>query len=279
MIKLQSSQFKMSSADGTKLFVRRWQPNEKLTGVICLVHGLGEHSGRYHHVAEAIARAGYGVLAIDLRGHGQSAGKRGYTPSYDALMQDVDCLRAAAAKEFPTCPCYLYGHSMGGNLVLNYALRYKKELAGVIATSPWLKLSFEPSSIKLLVGHIMDKIYPGFIQENGLNAKFLSHDDEAVVKYLNDPLVHNKISARLFISVHAAGQWAIDNAKALELPVLLLHGAGDKITDVAGSNLFAQQARNCTFKVWSHLYHELHNEIEKEEVINTIIGWLVSKQK
>ena len=131
-----------TSADGLPLVGRCWEPAGEPRAVVCLVHGLGEHSGRYAHVAAALNDAGYAVLACDKRGHGRSGGKRGHTPSYEALMTDIDLLLAQAEQRFPGKPRFLYGHSLGGNEVLNYALRRKPDLAGVVATSPGLRTAF-----------------------------------------------------------------------------------------------------------------------------------------
>src|SRR3954468_2442078 len=120
------------TADKTRLYAQGWQPDQ-VVGVVCLVHGLGEHSSRYAHVAAALGEAGYVTLAFDQRGHGKSQGARGDATSYDEQMDDIKRLLAEAAERYPALPRFLYGHSMGGNLVLNYALRRRTQLQGVIA--------------------------------------------------------------------------------------------------------------------------------------------------
>jgi len=116
--------------------------------IICLVHGMGEHSGRYAHVADRLTNAGYSLIALDLRGHGKSPGPRGDIPSYKAFMWDISSLLEISNKKFPQIPSFLYGHSLGENLVLNYVLRNKPRVKGVIATGPWFHLAFEPPAFK-----------------------------------------------------------------------------------------------------------------------------------
>src|SRR5919199_2405933 len=129
-------EFGWRAADGVRLYGQGWQPQGEPLAVVCLVHGQGEHSGRYAGLAAALVEAGYAVLAFDLRGHGRSEGQRGHTPSYDAWLGDIARLLEEAGNRFPRRPRFLYGHSMGGNLVLGYALRraHADPLAGVIAS-------------------------------------------------------------------------------------------------------------------------------------------------
>ena len=128
-------EFKLETADNLELFARKWLPDSEALAVICLIHGKGEHSGRYLNAASTLTDAGYILLTFDLRGHGKSQGRRGFSPSYEALMDDISLLLNEAVNRFPNLPHFLYGHSLGGNLVLNYALRRKCRLSGVIASS------------------------------------------------------------------------------------------------------------------------------------------------
>jgi len=146
---MDEKQFELLSDDGMALFAREWKPEGKMNGVICIVHGLGEHSGRYKKFAKTFIVNGYLVIGFDLRGHGRSCGKRGHVDSYDILMNDINCLVNKAFELYPDSPCFLYGHSMGGNLVLNYVLRRRPEVAGVIASAPWLILTSPPTKALL----------------------------------------------------------------------------------------------------------------------------------
>ncbi len=263
-----------ASADGLALVGRCWEPEGEPRAVVCLVHGLGEHCGRYDHVAAALNEAGYAVLACDKRGHGRSGGKRGVIPSYEALMADIDLLLAQAEQRFPGKPRFLYGHSLGGNEVLNYALRRKPDLAGVISTSPGLRTAFQPPALQLAAGRLMNRLWPAFTLPNGLELAAISRDPAVVAAYQADPLVHDRLSARLGVSLLETGEWAIANAGQFPLPLLLMHGTADRLTSHEASQAFASKAPTCTLKLWDGLYHETHNEPEKQEVIGFVVDWL-----
>jgi len=268
-------EFIFKTFDELQLFGQSWQPEGQSRAVVCLLHGIGEHGGRYAHVADALIQAGYVLFTFDLRGHGKSSGPRGHTPSYDALMNDISSLLEVVNKQYSQLPFFLCGHSLGGNLVLNYILRHKPQLKGAIVTGPFLRLAFEPPTFKMILGKVVAPLFPAFSQKSGLDTKILSHDTEAVHAYENDPLVHDYISARMFISVYQSGQWALEHASEFSLPLLLMHGGDDRLNSSEASREFAEKINeNCTFKIWDGFYHKIFNELGKEEVLKFMIDWL-----
>jgi alpha-beta hydrolase superfamily lysophospholipase len=263
------------SADGLEMYSRGWAPKGKPNATITLVHGIGEHIRRYANVGVALAEKGYALLGFDLRGHGKSGGPRGHTPTYDSLLDDITAFLGQVDGRYPKLPRFLYGHSLGGNLVLNYALRRKPDLRGVIATSPWLKLAFEPPAAKVMLGRLMNGIAPGFTQASGLDTKALSRDTAVVTAYENDPLVHDRISARMFVSSYESGLWALEHAAEFPLPLLLMQGSADRLDSVEASKEFAEKAgKNVTLRLWDGWYHEIHNEPEHAEVFKVMTDWL-----
>ncbi len=261
-------------------YVQGWEPEQKPKAVVALIHGLGEHTGRYAHVGQAFNSAGYSLIGFDLRGHGKSGGARGHTPFYDAMMDDIADFMAWIEKRYPGLPRFLYGHSMGGNQVINFFLRRKPDVAGVIATGPWLKLAFDPPAMQVMLGKTMNNIAPSFTQNSNLETAALSHDQKVVDAYNHDPLVHAKISARLFVSIYESGLWALDHAEEFSVPLLLMHGTADRITSSAASAEFAKRAgKVVTWHPWDGFYHEIHNEPEKAAVIKTMIDWLDGQLK
>ncbi len=272
---MESLEWVWNASDGLSLCARGWAP-ARPKAVVCLVHGHGEHVGRYARVAAALNQAGYALLGFDLRGHGKSGGPRGHVPSYEALLVDIDLFLGQMDERYPALPRFLYGHSMGGNLVINYALRCRSDLRGVVATGPWLELAFQPPLVRVALGKIMNRVFPAFTQESGLETKALSRDESVVRAYENDPLVHGKISARLFVLMYEAGLWAMQHAPEFPLPLLLMHGEADRITSAEASRRFAAAVpqKRCTLRLWPGLYHEIHNEPEKEEVLQTLLDWL-----
>jgi alpha-beta hydrolase superfamily lysophospholipase len=215
-------------------------------------------------------------MTFDLRGHGKTTGQRGHTPSYETLMEDIDRFLGEVEKRFPGCPRFLYGHSLGGNLVLNYVLRRRPALAGVIATGPGLRTALEQQTTKLLLARLLSRLMPTMTMHSGLPATALSHDPEVVQAYVNDPLVHDHATTRFAVEALAAGRWAMEHAAEFpDLPLLLMHGAADPVCFPDCSREFAGQVRGpCTLKMWENLYHEIHNELEKEMVLAYVVDWL-----
>jgi len=269
-------EYEWKSFDGVRLYAQSWKPANKPKAVVNLVHGIGEHSTRYAAWADMFAHENIATLSFDHRGHGKSAGRRGDTPSYEAFMKDIDMLLEKSAALFPKLPVILYGHSLGGNLVLNYVLRRKPSIQCVIATSPWLKLTVEPAGFLMTFAKIVEKIIPALQQKTKLATRYLSHDEQVVNQYKSDPLIHDKITVRMYMAMHKAAQYALEHASQFATSLLILHGSDDRITSPQGSKDFALQSANkTTCKIWNGLYHELHNEPEKEEVFKYIIDWIV----
>lgn len=260
----------------TSFFGQCWQP-EQIKAVVIIVHGLGEHSGRYQHVAEKLTKNNFGVIAYDHFGHGKTTGKRGHNPGYDYVLESISKLINKAKEVFGDKPLFLYGHSMGGNAVINFVLQKNNDLQGVISTSPLLQLAFQPPKWKLSLGKIAQKIAPSITLGNELDANDISRDPVEVQKYIEDPLVHDKVSPNFSLSFLDTGQWAIANASLLKVPMLLLHGTGDKINDYKASEAFANNTNKVTLKLYPEGYHELHNDLCKEEMLQDIIDWLNSQ--
>lgn len=270
--------FYKKTKDGLKLYFQGWQPDANPRAVICLVHGLGEHSGRYLQLGEFLTQAGYAVSSFDLRGHGRSEGKRGHASSYEDMMKDISLFIQETKERFSDKPIFLYGHSLGGNLVINYVLRYPQTFKGVIATGAAFKPAIQPPTWKIMLGKMMRCLWPSLLLNNELDIKFLSRDNKVIEDYRNDPLVHSRISARFGIDFLAAGLWALESAKEFYLPLLLMHGSADQLTSVEACQEFARQVKgNCTLKIWNGFFHEIHNEAEKNEVFHFLLQWIKSK--
>jgi alpha-beta hydrolase superfamily lysophospholipase len=274
-----SNQYTLHTPQHGALFAQEWRPAAAPGAVVCLVHGLGEHSSRYAHVAQVLTGAGLVLSTFDLRGHGKSPGQRGHVQSYEACLEDAQCLLDEAARRFPGKPIFLYGQSLGGNLVLNFALRRKSRLAGVIATAPLLRLAFEPPRVRVFLAKVMSRIWPAFSNVCGCEAAALSRDPLVVQSYVDDPLAHDLISAGLFVEMTQAGLWALEHAAQLRLPALIMHGSADRLTSADASRQFAERAGHCcTLKIWDGAYHELHNEPERDAVLACMLAWLRTRE-
>ncbi len=231
-------EFTLTTSDGTSLFGQSWSPKQTPVCSIGIVHGLGEHSSRYEPIANHLVEAGFQVVSYDQRGHGKS---KGQMPSFQTLLNDIDTLLEQMTRLSPS-PRFLYGQSLGGGLVIHYALQRRPSIAGIIASSPLLRTATDPPAWKLWVGRTLGKIWPSLQLATGINANELTHDRQAVERYLNDSLVHRRVSAALGMSMLDAGVWSLENAASLSLPMLLMHGTADRITCSKASEQFAQSA-------------------------------------
>ncbi|MDB4292277.1 lysophospholipase [Maribacter sp.] len=260
----------------TEIYCKNIVPNTT-RGFVVLVHGFGEHSGRYEEsVIPMLNKIGMAVVTYDNIGHGKSAGKRGHCPSYMALLDVLASVIEKAKALYPEKPFFLYGHSMGGNLVLNYALRRKDGFMGIVATSPYLRLAFQPPKWKMLLGKLMLRIMPSITLPSGLDPNGISRISEEVTKYKNDPLIFDAVSPMYSFPVIEAGEWAIANAGQLSSRALLLHGTGDQIIDYHGTEGFHKNSNKTTLRLFEEGYHELHNDLCSKEVLSTISAWLQS---
>jgi acylglycerol lipase len=249
-------------------------PSDNPVALIILLHGIGEHIKRYLHLAESFSSEGIGFLGVDLPGHGSSDGKRGHISGYSQFRELLGTLIDISEKTYPGVPVFLYGHSLGGTIALEYIIREKRVVKGAIITSPWLRLAFEPSSARRSLAAIMKNFLPGLVQPTGLNISHLSHNMEVVEKYKNDPLVHDKISVSLFYESITAAKYVLENAESLNIPVLLMHGSNDMITSPAASREFAERNHITEIKIWEGGFHELHNDIYQKEVFDYTMKWI-----
>jgi len=262
--------------DGLDIFAQSWEPAiVQPKAVICLVHGLGEHTSRYVHVAEAFTKDGFIIFGADLHGHGRSGGPRGHISSIEDFMQDIDVLLAQARTRYPGLPIILYGHSLGGILVLHYSLLRKPNIKGVIATSSGLHTALEKQYTKVMLAKILGALIPNTTLASGLDPKSISRDEKVVQAYMNDPLVHDKVSLGFGKIMIGVTTWTLAHAAEFPLPLLLMHGKADLIAFPSSSTEFAAALREkCTLVLWDDAYHELHNEPEKEEVFKTMNLWM-----
>jgi len=252
-------------------------PGDHAKGLVILVHGIGEHIGRYDHWMKKFNQRGFAFVGFDLPGHGRSDGKKGHIRSYSQTDEMLDIVLRENSKTFPGLPIFLYGHSLGGGIVLDYLIRRDPAVKGAVVTSPYLKLAFEPPKYKLLLASVMESIFPSLIQPSGLVVEHISQDGEVVSLYKSDPLVHGKISVALFNSATNAATHSLTHAENLRIPLLLLHGSDDKLTSPDGSREFASKCSHVTLKMWEGGYHELHNEPFKDDVFVFITDWMNSK--
>ncbi len=261
-----------TSKDGTKIYYKKFHELDNSDFVLVLIHGMGEHLERYStHFAQFFKEKNVAVMAMDHRGHGQSEGQRGHTDSLDIMLDDVAQFLEICKQTYPGKKIVMYGHSMGGNIVSNFVIRRKPDIACFVGSAPYYKLAFEPPKIKLFLGNYVGRLLPKLSQPTGLNPEHISRDKAIVEAYKKDPLVHSKISAGFFNNVHYAGLEAIERASEINVKGIIIHGTADKLTSIEGSRQFVDKSGGkASFKAFEGLYHELHNEPEKYEVLEYV---------
>jgi acylglycerol lipase len=269
------TEFKIKAFDGVNLYAQRWTPEVHPKAVVHLVHGLGEHSGRYGYVAEEFTKAGYVFNTMDLRGHGKSDGARGYAPGFSTLVSDIEFLVKSGKADYPNLPQILYGHSLGGSLVLYYRLTSKLNVDAIISTSPLFKPGARVPALKKLFARIMSDVAPKITLTNGLERPWLSRDGQIIREYSSDPLVHDKITCRMGWELLKNGEYVSQHMKSIRGPILMVVGTREKIVDyqrIVDAALGTED--QVQLKIWEGLYHETHNEPEKEQVVHYNIAWL-----
>lgn len=262
-------------SDGKSVVLTIVSPSVPPVGVVQLVHGFGDHAGRYVHLDDVLAAEGYAVVAADLRGHGKTPGPRGIA-DYNRLLDDIREVGRWIQGQFQGLPIFLYGHSLGGNLVLNRLLRHDPApYRAAVASSPWLRLHKPPGVLKRTLARILAGLPGSFAMESNLHLPDLTHDAAIVGETSRDPLYHGRMGVRLFHQIEAAGEYALEHAATLPLPVLLMAGEDDRIVSGAAIAEFAVKARNrVQFMDFHGMAHELHNEIERIQVFSRVISFL-----
>lgn len=275
---MKTFESKFEGGDGLSFYVQGWEPDAQPKAVVALVHGLGEHIGRYAHVGKALTDAGYVLVGFDLRGHGKTVSARGHFPSLNVVMQDIRQFFQFISQRYPSLPQFLYGHSLGGLLSLTYATQNKVGIKGVMVTGAALRSALQEQKAKIAMAKILGTLAPAATIPSGLDATTVSRDKTVVDKYVNDPLVHGKTSLGLGKSALAAIDLCFARAAEFAYPLLIMHGKDDKLTYPSGSADFAKLAgeknKDITLKLWDSMYHEIHNEPEQAEVFKVMIEWL-----
>lgn len=263
--------------DGKELYLQAWMP-EAPKAALLLVHGLGEHSNRYADLAQKLVSEGISVFTFDGRGHGKSADGKptAYFESHIDYLKDIDSLFGKVKAYSPGLPAFLYGHSMGGGLVAAYVLKYKPEAKGIILSSPAIKEAEGTSKFLMAISGFASKYFPKF-KALQLDANKISRIPSEVEKYLNDPLVYTEaIPARTGYELLQVMRYIQENASKFDLPVLIIHGSEDGLTNIKGSELLAEKAisKDKTFTIFPGGYHELINDLDGEKVKETIVDWI-----
>ncbi len=258
-----------------ELFYQCWRPDGAPRATLAIVHGFGEHSGRYMNVVQHFVPRGYAIYGLDHRGHGRSPGPRGHINAWDEYRDDVRAFTQLAAAQEPQIPVFLWGHSLGGLIALEYALHYPEGLRGVIASAPLLGQA-GVSPILIALARVLSRLAPKFSLSTGLDATTLSRDPAVAPAYTSDPLVHSLATPRLSTEITAAQEWTLAHAGEWRLPLLLFFGTADRLVPPANTRRFFDAVTWADKQKieYEGAYHEVHNDIIYPQVMADVDQWL-----
>ncbi len=258
-----------------ELYYQSWRPAASPRGTVAILHGFGEHSGRYLNVVNGLVPGGYAVYGFDLRGHGRSPGQRGYISDWSEFREDTRAFVNMLGRNDPSTPVFLMGHSLGGLIALDYALRSPDGLQGVVASSPLLaQPGISPILIALSRG--LSRVLPRFSLNTGLDASRLSRNPQVVDAYRQDPLVHSLGTPRLGTEITATQQWSLAHAAEFKLPLLMILGSEDRLAPPQAGREFFRRVTIADKEMheYADAYHECHNDIIYEQTIADLKHWL-----
>lgn len=264
----------LTCSDGQEIFYWGYSPKNS-KGTVVLVHGLGEHSGRYQHFAKYLVNHGWAIHLYDQRGHGKTPGIRSYVESFQDLISDLSMVLSRVEEDTGKKP-FLMGHSFGGQVAINFLAKHSKMVAGAILSSPNIQLAMKVFWLKRVLGKYLSIVLPSLSVPNDIDPKLISHDPLVIENYKKDPLVQSRITLRL-------GDQLLENldnvpalAKKIKCPVLIFHGSDDGVTCVKGSQEFYKnlKVKDKTLKIYPEFFHETLNEIGREEVYQDVLTWL-----
>lgn len=261
------------------IYYQAWLPDGKLKAVLLVVHGLGEHSGRYMNVVDRFVPIGYAVYGFDHIGHGKSDGEREIIERFDDFTDTLEIFYRLVVEWQPGVPIFILGHSLGGEIVTYYLLDHQEEFKGAIISAPAVKLGEGISPLTISVGKVLSKIAPG-MGLIALDTSVLSRDPEVVEAYVNDPLVfHAKTPARMAAEMLSAMMRITAEANRITTPMILVQGAEDLIVHPSGAQMLYDKASSAdkTIKIYDGMYHEVFNEPDRERVLKDVENWLERK--
>lgn len=274
---MQHTEGWLAGTNGLELYYQRWLSDCPTQAVIAMVHGLGSHSGWFMTLAQTLVTYGYGIYAIDLRGHGQSPGPRGHINDWAEFRSDLQQFWQLIQAQNPGLSCFALGHSLGAMVTLDYALHYPETLTGIITLAPAIGMVGVPPW-KLAIGQILSQVWPRFTLDNGLANKLGAQDPVLMLAYSQDPLRHSKGTARLATEFLKTRHWVQLHLPQLTIPILVLQGSCDQVTSPGSSRMAFTQLPDLdkTYREYPGAHHDLHNDTCAMTVSQDILHWLAN---
>ena len=274
---LQANHGYVEGVGRIRLHYRTWEV-ESPDAALIVVHGMFEHSRRYQELAETLGRSGISTFAIDLRGHGESAGRRGHATRFNILLQDLDRFRREVRGLIDVdTPLFLLGHSLGGLISLRYLEEYEPTFDGAIISAPWLGTAYDVPRWKVLLAHVADRIAPALPFPEQLDVDKLSRDPERVADYRDDPLIHRTITPRMFSEISGAIDLALRRGDRIDVPLMFLLPGDDRIISTDRSLAFARglEGHRTTIRLLEGFYHEVLQDRGRGAVIAEVRDWIL----
>ncbi len=271
----------ITTADGVQLHCVE-HPVINSHGTVLLVHGLGEHSARYDHVAQVLNRSGLSVVRYDHRGHGLTPGRRGHIPGYETFLDDLSLVVKNVIERHPHQKIVLYGHSMGGGIVANWALRrfdasWQDHINGVVLSAPWFRLTSPLNFWQKSLAFPLSNVFPKFTLSTKIHVTQTCRAKDAIERFERDSLNHRRISLRTLTDCYHAGRYALANANRFPLPVLAVHGSADKVTSPEATKEFCSHIQDARFIPLDDLIHEPHHDPKWREVVYHTAEWILKR--
>ncbi len=268
-----------TTTDGLEIFTQTWTTNGEPKANLLIVHGLGEHSSRYHNYVDYFVPRGYTLYSFDTRGHGRSGGPRGHVERFDRYVDDIAHVVKSIRQHLPDTSLFILGHSLGSLMALSYGLQHSEGLTGMIVTGTALQDALAMPQWKRSLANVLSVIAPSLRMNNGVLTRYLSHDPAVVEAYERDSLVHSWGTPRLAAEIEVVRARLYQQATEWRVPMLMLHGGADPICLPTGARRFQSKAPASLveYHEYAGLYHEIHNEIEKDRVFQDIEAWMESR--
>jgi len=264
------------SINNLNIYYQAWLPDGEVKAVLLLVHGIGEYCGRYTNIVNEFVPLGYAIYGLDHIGHGKSEGEREMVKTFDDYLEPLSSYYKMVKEWQPGKTIFLFGHSLGGLIALDYLLDHQADFRGAIISGPAIKIPNTISPMIISIGKLLAAIAPraGVL---ALDISGLSHDPAVVKAYAEDPLVfHKKVPARLAAEMLKTMTKVTDNIGKIRLPFIVVQGSEDRLVDPAGATLLYEHASSIdkTMKVYEGFYHECHNEPERDKEFKDLEAWL-----
>jgi alpha-beta hydrolase superfamily lysophospholipase len=279
MIEIQHSEGWFQGKGGLRLYRQQWDPAGRAKAVLLVVHGLFEHSGRYHRFAEYFIPRGFAVCSYDHRGHGKSAGLHGYVNRFQDFIDDLDIYHQQLQRQYPGLPVFLFGHSIGGTISLAFSATHSPDFSGLLLSAAVTRPGSSVTRTSIFMARLLSMLVPS-MGITPINASTISRDESVVTAYNSDSLVYRgKIRARLGAELIDMMERVLpEKIKQIKLPVLIMHGSEDRLSNIEGSHLVYDTIGSIdkTLKIYNGFYHEILNEPERAQVLQDIEIWLTA---